>query len=160
MDCSLPGSSVIGISQARRLEWVAISFSRGSSQLRASITSPAWQADALPLSHLGSPSLSFTRYLMVEADRMKEIGVGEASLVPLTFGAPPAPPSTRRSLHRQQPQKGRWAARATLLSHQEALESTPRPSPLQPECSTIIWPERWAPESCPFNLIYFNLILI
>ena len=32
MDCSLPGSSVHGIFQARILEWVAISFSRGSSQ--------------------------------------------------------------------------------------------------------------------------------
>ena len=31
MGCSLPGSSVLGISQARILEWVAISFSRGSS---------------------------------------------------------------------------------------------------------------------------------
>ena len=31
MDCSLPGSSAHGISQARILEWVAISFSRGSS---------------------------------------------------------------------------------------------------------------------------------
>ena len=31
MDCSLPGSSVLGIFQARILEWVAISFSRGSS---------------------------------------------------------------------------------------------------------------------------------
>ena len=31
MDCSLPGSSVHGIFQARVLEWVAISFSRGSS---------------------------------------------------------------------------------------------------------------------------------
>ena len=31
MDCSLPGSSVHGISQARILEWVAISSSRGSS---------------------------------------------------------------------------------------------------------------------------------
>ena len=30
MDCSPPGSSVHGISQARILEWVAISFSRGS----------------------------------------------------------------------------------------------------------------------------------
>ena len=28
MDCSLPGSSVHGISQARILEWVAISSSR------------------------------------------------------------------------------------------------------------------------------------
>ena len=34
MDCSLPGSSVHGISQARIPEWVAISFSRASSQPR------------------------------------------------------------------------------------------------------------------------------
>ena len=34
MDCSLPGSSVHGILQARILEWVAITFSRGSSQSR------------------------------------------------------------------------------------------------------------------------------
>ena len=34
MDCSLLISSVLGISQARTLKWVAISFSRGSSQLR------------------------------------------------------------------------------------------------------------------------------
>ena len=32
MDCSQPGSSVHGIFQARILEWVAISFSRESSQ--------------------------------------------------------------------------------------------------------------------------------
>ena len=34
VDCSLPGSSVHGILQARILEWVAISFSRGSSRPR------------------------------------------------------------------------------------------------------------------------------
>ena len=34
MDCNPPGSSVYGILQARMLEWVAISFSRGSSQPR------------------------------------------------------------------------------------------------------------------------------
>ena len=34
MDCSLPGFSVHGIFQARVLEWVAISFSRGSSRPR------------------------------------------------------------------------------------------------------------------------------
>ena len=34
MDCSLPGSSVHGILQARIVEWVAISFSRGSCQPR------------------------------------------------------------------------------------------------------------------------------
>ena len=35
LDCSLPGSSVHGIFQAIVLEWIAISFSRGSSQPRA-----------------------------------------------------------------------------------------------------------------------------
>ena len=34
MDCSLPGSSVHGILQARVLEWAAISFPRGSSRSR------------------------------------------------------------------------------------------------------------------------------
>ena len=34
MDCSPPGSSVHGIFQERILEWVVISFSRGSSQPR------------------------------------------------------------------------------------------------------------------------------
>ena len=34
MDCSPPGSSVYGISQARILKWVAISYSRGSSRPR------------------------------------------------------------------------------------------------------------------------------
>ena len=34
VDCSLPGSSIYGIFQARVLEWVAISFSRGSSRPR------------------------------------------------------------------------------------------------------------------------------
>ena len=32
LDCSLPGSSIHGIFQARILEWIAISFSRGSSR--------------------------------------------------------------------------------------------------------------------------------
>ena len=34
VDYSLPGSSIHGILQARILEWVAISFSRGSSRPR------------------------------------------------------------------------------------------------------------------------------
>ena len=34
VDCSLPGSSVHGVSQARTLEWVAISFLRASSRPR------------------------------------------------------------------------------------------------------------------------------
>ena len=48
MDCSLPGSSVHGILQARIVEWVAISFSRGSSQESdpgIKLGSPALKAD-------------------------------------------------------------------------------------------------------------------
>jgi len=39
MDCSLPGSSVHGLIQARILTWVAISYFRGSSQPRDQSTS-------------------------------------------------------------------------------------------------------------------------
>ena len=37
MDCSPPGSSVLGILQVRILEWIAISSSRGSSRSRDQI---------------------------------------------------------------------------------------------------------------------------
>ena len=40
MDCSPPGSSVCGISQERILEWVAVSYSKGSSQPRDQIGIP------------------------------------------------------------------------------------------------------------------------
>ena len=53
--CSLSGSSVHGIFQARVLEWVAISFSRGSSWPRDQTGSPALQADALPSEPPGKP---------------------------------------------------------------------------------------------------------
>ena len=46
MDCSPPGSSVHGIFQARILEWVAVSYSRRSSQAR--------EADSLPLAPPGN----------------------------------------------------------------------------------------------------------
>ena len=39
MNCSLPGSSVHGISQARILEWVAIPFSRGSAMQETQVQS-------------------------------------------------------------------------------------------------------------------------
>ena len=50
-DCSLPGSSVHGISQARILEWVAISFFRRSSRLRDQTCLWHWQVDSLPMNH-------------------------------------------------------------------------------------------------------------
>ena len=44
----LPCSSVHGILQARLLEWVAISFFRGSSQPRDQSGSPELQANSFP----------------------------------------------------------------------------------------------------------------
>ena len=55
MDCSPPGSSVRGIFQARILEWVAMSSSRGSSRPGAQTSLPALQVDSLSPSHQGSP---------------------------------------------------------------------------------------------------------
>ena len=51
-NCSLPGSSVHGISQAKILEWVAISFSRDLSNPGTELGSPALQAEPP-----GKPSL-------------------------------------------------------------------------------------------------------
>ena len=51
MDCSLPGSAVHGIFQARILEWVAISYSKGSI-FPTHGSNPHllhWQAGSLPL---------------------------------------------------------------------------------------------------------------
>ena len=60
MDCSLPGSLIRGIFQARVLEWVAISLSRGSSQPRdrtqvSSIVGRCFYR----LSFQGSPCIEF-----------------------------------------------------------------------------------------------------
>ena len=57
VDCSPPGSSVHGVLQVRGLEWVAISFSRESSQHRDQTWSPALQADSL-LSEEDNPEIS------------------------------------------------------------------------------------------------------
>ena len=55
LDCSLSTSSVHGIFQARVLEWIAISFSRGSSQPGIKLGSPALQAGALLSEPSGKP---------------------------------------------------------------------------------------------------------
>ena len=54
VDCSPLDSPHPGISQARMLERVAISFSRDLPDPGIEFASPVWQADSLPLSHLGS----------------------------------------------------------------------------------------------------------
>ena len=64
MDCSPPGSSALAILQARVLEWVAISSSRGSPQPRDWIHIPGTFCIGRQIlyhqRHLGSPSDSIT----------------------------------------------------------------------------------------------------
>ena len=54
-DYSPPAFSVDRIHQARILEWVAIPFSRGSSDPGIELRSPALQADSLPSEPPGKP---------------------------------------------------------------------------------------------------------
>ena len=73
-DHSLPGSSVHEIFQARMLEWVAISFSRGSSRPRlGSEWNQGWNQGLLHcrqivqfLSHQRSPSQTITRHSSIK----------------------------------------------------------------------------------------------
>ena len=55
--CSPPGFSVHGVSQARILEGIAISFSRAFSWPRDQTHVVHWQTDSSPLSHQGSSIL-------------------------------------------------------------------------------------------------------
>ena len=83
MDCSLPGSSVHGISQARILEWLgildglrivewaAISFSRRSSWPRDWVHLLHGKGDSLPLDHLGGPCKGYAlTWFCVRLDRL------------------------------------------------------------------------------------------
>ena len=66
MDCSLPGSSVHGILQARILEWVTIPFYRGSSDPGIEPRSPELQADSLLSEPPGKPIKSTRGALNIE----------------------------------------------------------------------------------------------
>ena len=56
MNCSLPGSSVHEILQARILEWVIIPFSGDLPNPGIKPVSPELQADSLPFEPLGKPT--------------------------------------------------------------------------------------------------------
>ena len=67
IDCSPPDSSICGIFQAGVLEWVASSFSRGSSQPRDwTWVSCICRQMLYRLSHQGSPQLFSTEKIKIE----------------------------------------------------------------------------------------------
>ena len=69
MDCSPPGCSVHGISQARILEWVAISFPGDLPDPWIKSESPSLQVDSLPPSHPGSPTQPLRLSLNITCSR-------------------------------------------------------------------------------------------
>ena len=95
-----PPGSVYEISQARILEWVAISFSRGSSLLKG--VNPSllhllhWQASSLPAEPLGKPQ-AYNSVSNCSQHAVRYIPSTHLSHnwkpVPLTFHSSPAPSS-------------------------------------------------------------------
>ena len=80
MDYSPPGSSVHGILQARRLEWVAISFFRGSSQPRdrTRVSCIAGRHNEPP----GKPSIRFSVYYIGSDGKESACSAGDSGLMP------------------------------------------------------------------------------
>ena len=87
MDCSLPGSFVHGIFQARVLEWVAISFSRRSSRLKdwtqvsriASRHFTLWAIRALPQGLYLILTLGQQKWLRVYRKQRLRSGISASS---------------------------------------------------------------------------------
>ena len=84
MGYSPPGSSAHGISQASILEWVAISFSRGSSLPGDQPVSPALQADRYFIVELPGKHQSLWRSQKIQNGRRS--GAGSFSNPPVLWG--------------------------------------------------------------------------
>ena len=61
MDCSLPGSSIHGIFQARVLEWGAIAFSTQFYDQGSNLGSHSESTEAYPRDHQGFPDKSLKK---------------------------------------------------------------------------------------------------
>ena len=82
IDCSLPGSSVHYILQARILEWVAMPSSRDLPNPGIKLTSPDllhWQTVSLPLAPAGKPPWCH-EYNQLEKGNTKDMGTKNKTL--------------------------------------------------------------------------------
>ena len=81
MACSLPHSPFHGIFQSRVLEWVAISFSRGSSRPKEwNLSLPHCRQALYHLSHQGSPPLLFLEKWRLHSWPLNNMGLNFAGL--------------------------------------------------------------------------------
>ena len=75
MDCSPPGSSVHGILQARILQWVAMSFSKGSSRSReSSLGLPHCRQMLYCPSYPGSPIYTLAWMVSKRCSKYEDLG--------------------------------------------------------------------------------------
>ena len=122
------GTPLRGISQARILEWVAISFCRRTSQSRDQTMFLAPQADSSPLSHQGSPIGPLGGYK--GSVQFSSVAQSCPSLYDFmncsTLGLP---------VHHQLPEFSQthvhWVGDAILPSHRLSSPSPPAPNPSQ-----------------------------
>ena len=92
MDCDFPGSSIHGISQARILEWIAISYSSGSSRPKDwTWVSCTGRQILYHLSHQGSPHniiweiIFLTKYMYIYGVSTNMHNMKECSLLWLIY---------------------------------------------------------------------------
>ena len=103
MVCSPPDSSVHGILQARLLEWVAISFSRGSSRPRDQTCLHCRQIP-FHLSHQGSPKVSLVILMRWVCEHPRMRTGGRENQSGLTLSLPPHAPTPPTSVKGRGPQ--------------------------------------------------------
>ena len=145
MDCSPPGFSLYGILQARRLEWVAILFSRDLPASGIKHRSPALQVDSLPYEPSGKPQ----NYL-----QFSSVAQSCPTLCDSMNHSTPGLP-----VHQQLPEFTQTHVRrvsdAIQPSHPLSSPSPPAPNPSQHQSlfseSTLCmrWPKYW---SFSFNI--------
>ena len=127
LDCSPPASSVRGISQARILEWAAISSSRGIfPTLGLNPCLLHWQAGSLPLCHQGIPGLCTNRRT---APAFASVGLHEClQYSPLLFYFPPRLRSAPCLLSARHGFRWGWTGQRPQCS--PAVTTAPGPQPL------------------------------
>ena len=128
IDCSLPGSSVHGIFQARILEWVAMSISRGSSQPGFEPVSPVLQGRFLNTGLWGKPeTLILLIVLYMKTKLLKGFNGRLASVVAQRVRNLPAMQDIWvRSLGQEDPLEKETATHSSILAWRIPLTEEPR----------------------------------
>ena len=132
MDCSLRGSSVHGILQARILEWVAISFSRRSSQPRDGTRIPSKGTSNFSFVH---PNINSTSKKRVVGMTFSSVQFSSVAQLCPTLCDPMNHSTPGHPVHHQLPEFTQTHVHrvgdAIHTSHPLSSSSPPAPNPSQ-----------------------------